>query len=90
MTKNYMVSQLNNCTNIFRPLFCHFLPFYSPKFFPANDNFLGPLLSYLAENSAIWQQWLGLQHGHHLLSSKLFTAAASSAYNGVISSFLQP
>jgi hypothetical protein len=32
--------------------FCQILPFYGLQFFPAMDNFLGPLLSYLAEISA--------------------------------------
>jgi hypothetical protein len=55
-----MVSLLNNCKNIFRPHFCHFLPnfaiYHGLQFFPAMDNFWGPLLSYLTENSAIWHQ----------------------------------
>jgi hypothetical protein len=48
-----MISHLNNCKKYFPasflPLFANFC-----QFFPAMDNFLGPLLSYLAENSAIW------------------------------------
>jgi hypothetical protein len=30
--------------------------FSGHRFFPAKNNFLGPVLSYLAEKSAIWQQ----------------------------------
>jgi hypothetical protein len=28
-------------------------PFYGHQFFPAKNDFLGPVMSYLAENSAI-------------------------------------
>jgi hypothetical protein len=41
---------------LFSATFCQILPFYSLQFFSAINNFLGPLLSYLAENSAIWHQ----------------------------------
>jgi hypothetical protein len=43
-------------SSLFSATFCQILPFYGLQFFPAMENFLGPLLSYLAENSAIWQQ----------------------------------
>jgi hypothetical protein len=42
---------------LFSATFCQILSFYGLQFFPAINNFLGPLLSYLAENSAIWHQW---------------------------------
>jgi hypothetical protein len=44
-------------SGLFSATFCQILEFYGLQFFPAMDNFLEPLLSYLAENSAIWQQW---------------------------------
>jgi hypothetical protein len=46
--------------NIFPPLFCHFWTnsaIFLPPIFPAKKYFLGPFVSYLAENSAIWQQF---------------------------------
>jgi hypothetical protein len=42
---------------IFWPLFCYFKPNYvilRPPIFFGDEHFLGPVLSYLAENSAFW------------------------------------
>jgi hypothetical protein len=48
-------------SGLFSATFCSFLPFCGLQFSPAMKNFLPPLLSYLAENSAIWQQWRGVK-----------------------------
>jgi hypothetical protein len=58
-------------SGLFSATFSQILPFYGLEFFPAMDNFLGPLLSYLAENSAIWQQWKRVPESNRLAALKL-------------------
>jgi hypothetical protein len=45
---------------LFSATFGQIQPFSGHQFFPAKNYFLGPVLSYLAGNSEIWQQWYQL------------------------------
>jgi hypothetical protein len=42
---------------LFSVTFVQNRPLSGQQFFPTKKYFLGPVLSYLAENSVIWQKW---------------------------------